>query len=145
MTSSGMGCRLCAKYRNMNPSEYVMALNCVSSPATLQTSLQTPCKPIYRPILLLSNPLNCYSHCQTSSLYIYRPNLMVIYNIYRPPQSTRRNLDILSLVLSFYIEDFHTLISSVSTSHEFLITGDSTFMFVISLIHFLSLLDHYIT
>ena len=46
-----------------------------------------------------------------------------LFNIYRPPSSSAKSRDISSF--SQFLEDFQTLISSISTSpHDFLITGD---------------------
>jgi len=64
-------------------------------------------------LLLLLNPLNCLQ---------LQSNYLALYNIYRPPQSTTKSRH--SVSFSQFLEDFQTLISSVSTSpREFLITG----------------------
>jgi len=69
---------------------------------------------------------------------------MALYNIHRPPQSNTKSRH--SVSFSQFLEDFQTLISSVSTSHEFLITGDFSIrvddLTDSNAIQFLSLLDH---
>ena len=48
---------------------------------------------------------------------------LTLYNIYRPPASTATSR--LSVSFSQFLNDFQTLITSVSTTlHEFVITGD---------------------
>jgi len=67
------------------------------------------------------------------------------HNIYRPPQSNTKSRHYVSF--SQFLEDFQTLVSSVSTSpHEFLITGDFNIhvddLADSNAIQFLSFLDH---
>jgi len=90
-------------------------------------------------LLLLLKPLNCLQS-QSNFLiliYLYITSIILLYLI--------PNLGI--LCLSQFLEDFQTLISSVSTSpHEFLITGDFNIhvddLADSNAIQFLSLLDH---
>jgi len=70
---------------------------------------------------------------------------LALYNIYRPPQSNTKSRH--SVSFSQFLEDFQTLISSVSTSpHEFLITADFNIhvddLADSNAIQFLSILDH---
>jgi len=69
---------------------------------------------------------------------------LALYNIYRPPQSNTKSRH--SVYFSQFLEDFQTLISSVSTSpHEFLITGDFSHVDDLTdsnAIQFIPLFDH---
>jgi len=101
--------------------------------------LREPCK-------LLSTPTATFKSFELSSVTIKLPHAnLALYNIYRPPQSNTKSRN--SVSFSQFLEDFQTLISSLSTSpHEFLITGDFN-MHVNNLtdsnaIQFLSILDH---
>jgi len=88
-------------------------------------------------LLLLLNILNCL---QSQSNFL---TLIWLY-IHRPPQSKTKSRH--SVSFSQFLEDFQTLISSVSTSYEFLITGDFNIHVDdhtnSNAIQFLSLLDH---
>jgi exonuclease III len=101
--------------------------------------LREPCK-------LLSTPTTTFKSFEMSTVTIKLPHSnLALYNIYRPPQSTTKSRH--SVSFSQFLEDFQTLISSVSTSpHEFLITGDFNIHVDdptdSNAIQFLSLLDH---
>jgi len=83
---------------------------------------------------------------EMSSVTIKLPHsYLALYNIYRPPQSNTKSRH--SVSFSQFLEDFQTLISSVSTSpHEFLFTGDFNIhvddLTDSNAIQLLSLLDH---
>jgi len=73
---------------------------------------------------LLSTPTATFKYFELSSVTIKLPHSkLALNNICRPPQSNTKSRHYVSF--SQFLEDFQTLISSVSTSpHEFLITGD---------------------
>jgi len=83
---------------------------------------------------------------ELSSVTIKFPHSnLAFYNIYHPPQSNTKSWH--SVSFSQFLEDFQTLISSVSTSpHEFLITDDFNIhvddLADSNAVQFLSLLDH---
>jgi len=89
-------------------------------------------------LLLLSTPLNCSQS---------RSNLLrLIWLYYRHPQASTKSRH--SVSFSQFLEYLQTLISSVSTTNEFLITGDFNIHVADptdsrpNAIQFLSLLDH---
>jgi len=98
------------------------------------------------PSKLLSIPTATFKSYELSSVTIKLSHSnLALYNIYRPPQSNTKSRH--SVSFSLFLEDFQTLISSVSTSHyEFLITGDFNIhvddLTDSNVIQFLSLLDH---
>ena len=52
---------------------------------------------------------------------------LTVFNVYRPPPSSTK-----AVPFSQFLFDFQTLVSlAATTSYEFLITGDSTFMLMI--------------
>jgi len=72
--------------------------------------------------LVLLPSYMCTLNTRSFTIKLPRSNL-VLYNIYRPPRSTTKSRH--SVSFSQFLEDFQTLIASVSTSpHEFLIAGD---------------------
>ena len=101
---------------------------------------------IREPCKLLSTPTTTFKSFELSTVTIKLPHSnLALYNIYRPPQSTTKSQH--SVSFSQFLEDFQTLISSISTSpHEFLITGDFNIhvddLTDSNAIQFLSLLDH---
>jgi len=101
--------------------------------------LREPCK-------LLSTPTAIFKSFELSSVTIKLPySNLALYNIYRLPQSNNKFRH--SVSFSQFLEDFQTLIASVSTSpHEFLITGDFNIhvdnLTDSNAIQFISLLDH---
>jgi len=100
--------------------------------------LREPCK-------LLSTPTATFNSYEISlvTIKLIHSNL-ALYNIYRCPQSTTKSRHYVSF--SQFLEDFQTLISNVSTSHKFLMTGDFNIhvddLTDSNAIQFLSLLDH---
>jgi len=101
--------------------------------------LREPCK-------LLSILITTVKSFELLKIPIVLPHFnLALYNTYRPPQSNTKSRH--SVTFSQFLEDFSTLISSVSTSpHEFLITGDFNIhvddLTDSNAIQFLSLLDH---
>jgi len=98
------------------------------------------------PCKLLSAPTVTFKSFELSSVTIKLPHSnLALYNIYRPPQSSTKSRHYVSF--SQFLEDFQTLIPSVSTSpHKFLITGDFNIhvddLADSNATQFLSLLDH---
>jgi len=101
---------------------------------------------LHEPCKLFSTPTATFKSFKLSSVTIKLPHSnLALYNIYCPPQSSTKSWH--SVSFSQLLEDFQTLISSVSTSpHEFLITGDFNIhvddLANSNAIQFLSLLDH---
>jgi len=79
---------------------------------------------IREPCTLLSSPTTTFKSFEMSTVTLKLPHSkLTIFNIYRPPSSLAKSRDTASF--SQFLEDFQTLISSISTTpHEFLITGD---------------------
>jgi exonuclease III len=72
---------------------------------------------------LLSTLTPVFKSFELSAVMIKHPlSNLALYIIYHPPQSSVKSR--LSSTFSQFLEDFKTLISSFSTSHEFFITGD---------------------
>jgi exonuclease III len=98
--------------------------------------VRDPCK-------LLSSPTSTFNSFEMSTVTIkLRHSNLTLYNIYRPPPSTAKPVS-----FSQFLDDFQTLISSVSTSpHEFIITGDFNIHVDdkndSNALQFMSLLDH---
>jgi len=95
--------------------------------------LREPCK-------LLSTSTTTFKSFELSSVTIKLPHpylalyniYLALYNIYHPPQSNTKSRH--SVSFSQFVEDFQTLISSVSTSpHNSLSLVTSTFMLMILL------------
>ena len=79
---------------------------------------------IREPCTLLSSPTTTFKSFEMSTVTLKLPHSkLTIFNIYRPPSSLAKSRHTASF--SQFLEDFQTLISSISTTpHEFLITGD---------------------
>ena len=79
---------------------------------------------IREPCNLLSSPTATFKSFEMSSVTMKLPHSkLTLYNIYRPPLSSAKSRP--SVSFSQFLNDFRTLISSVSTTpHEFVITGD---------------------
>jgi len=97
-------------------------ISCTSSIISGSTAflLRKACK-------LLATLTATFKSFELSSVTIKLPHSnLALYNIYRPQSTTESRY---SVSFSQFLADFQTLISSVSTStHEFLITGDFTFL-----------------
>ena len=75
--------------------------------------------------LLVSFCTNCctFQSFEMSTVTLKLLHSKVIFDIYRPPSSPAKSRDTASF--SQFLEDFRTLMSSISTTpYEFLITGD---------------------
>jgi exonuclease III len=101
---------------------------------------------IREPCKLLSSPTATFKSFELSTVTIKLPHSnLAVYNIYRPPLSPAKSRH--SVPFSQFLEDFQTLISTISTTpHEFVITGDFNIhvddLTDSNSIQFLSLLDH---
>lgn len=77
---------------------------------------------IREPFTLISSPDTTFKSFELSTVKLPHSKLS-LSNIYRPPSSSAKSRDTASF--SKLLDDFQTLISSISTSpHDFLITGD---------------------
>jgi exonuclease III len=79
---------------------------------------------IREPFTLISSPDTTFKSFEMSTITLKLPHSKLsLFNIYRPPSSSAKSRDTTSF--SQFLDDFQTLISSISTSpHDFLITGD---------------------
>ena len=79
---------------------------------------------IREPLTLISSPSATFKSFELSTVTLKLPHSKLsLFNIYRPPSSSAKSRNTASF--SQFLEDFKTLISSISTlPHDFLITGD---------------------
>jgi exonuclease III len=100
---------------------------------------------IREPFTLISSPEATFKSFEMSTVTLKLPHSKLsLFNIYRPPSSFAKSRD--SASFSQFLDDFQTLISSISTlSHDFLITGDFNIhvddLTDSSALQFISLLD----